>query len=569
MYAIAAIAPGLLAFSTSPSATALNQLLSVFVWGGALLLFGPSPVWHGGLRPAATLALAAGLFVAGGLVSWSIGLVPTPLALPAMLVVLTALAVVVAASAEASNGERGGAKAVMFGLLVLGALNVLIAVVQVFFPDLTDGAVIAKSGLDGRAVGNLRQPNHISSMLLWSAAAVVPLLESRKLKRWPAAALFAAIIFSIELSASRTGLVGVLLLLVWGVVDRRLSRSTRGMLIAGIAVYALGWLFMSWWAHANHHVFAAGARLGETDVSGSRFGIWSNTWALIKASPWAGVGFGEFNFAWTLSAFPDRPTAFFDHTHNIVLQLLVELGLPLGGLIVALLGAAVWQAFKRSIAVEGGRGVELRTAFVMVLLMAIHSQLEYPLWYAYFLLPTAWLWGYCLGAKRDELKNGHVMAAGRVARMFPVAAGTLMIAGSAVALQQYMAVSRIFEPAGDNRPLEQRIAQGERSIFFGHHAYYAEATVVDPPQGAWPAFAVATHYLLDTRLMMAWAQAFAGRGDLDRARHIAQRLREFHRPEASEFFAPCSEARMPRPWQCDPPSRTVDWHEFRDPALWR
>jgi hypothetical protein len=71
--------------------------------------------------------------------------------------------------------------------------------------------------------------------------------------------------------------------------------------------------------------------------------------------------------------------------------------------------------------------------------------------------------------------------------------------------------------------------------------------------------------------MIAWAQAFAGRGDLDRARHIAQRLREFHRPESDEFFAACGDqpaATTALPWQCSPPSRPVDWREFRDPARW-
>ena len=75
--------------------------------------------------------------------------------------------------------------------------------------------------------------------------------------------------------------------------------------------------------------FGGGARLGEGDISSSRFGIWRNTLALIRAHPWLGVGFGEFNFAWTLTPFPGRPVAFFDHTHNLPLQLAVELGLPL------------------------------------------------------------------------------------------------------------------------------------------------------------------------------------------------------------------------------------------------
>jgi len=68
--------------------------------------------------------------------------------------------------------------------------------------------------------------------------------------------------------------------------------------------------------------------------------------------------------------------------------------------VLALLGLALWQAWRRSSADEGETGAGLRAAFVMVLLMAVHSQLEYPLWYAHFLLPTAMMWGLCLGGGR-------------------------------------------------------------------------------------------------------------------------------------------------------------------------
>ena len=78
------------------------------------------------------------------------------------------------------------------------------------------------------------------------------------------------------------------------------------------------------------------------------------------------------------------------------------------------------------------------------------------------------------------------------------------------------------------------------------------------------AFARAPHHLLDTRLMVAWAMALAQSGDVDRARHLAARLREFRNPAADEFFAPCADtAPPPRPFQCEPPLRAYDWRDFR------
>jgi hypothetical protein len=37
---------------------------------------------------------------------------------------------------------------------------------------------------------------------------------------------------------------------------------------------------------------------------------------------------------------------------------------------------------------------------MFVLMISLHSLLEYPLWYAYFLLPAAWAFGFGLGAPR-------------------------------------------------------------------------------------------------------------------------------------------------------------------------
>ena len=115
------------------------------------------------------------------------------------------------------------------------------------------------------------------------------------------------------------------LLALWGVVDRRLVRRTRGMLIAAPLVFLLAWLAMSAWGQMAEHNFGGAARLAETDISGSRFGIWANALSLIAQQPWLGVGFGEFNFAWSLTPFPGRPVAFFDHAHNLPLQLAAEL----------------------------------------------------------------------------------------------------------------------------------------------------------------------------------------------------------------------------------------------------
>ncbi len=98
-------------------------------------------------------------------------------------------------------------------------------------------------------------------------------------------------------------------------------------------------------------------------------------------------------------------------------------------------------------------------------------------------------------------------------------------------------------------------------MLYAHHADYAAATHDQPLPGTVLAFRRAPHYLLDTRLMMAWARDLAQNGQLDAARTVAQRLREFRNPDADEFFAAC-EADGPPPFQCLPPQQPVTWRAF-------
>jgi hypothetical protein len=332
--------------------------------------------------------------------------------------------------------------------------------------------------------------------------------------------------------------------------------------------YVLFWLAVSGDAGNGHGGFTGDTQLHKGDISSSRFAIWSNTLSLIAAHPWFGVGWGEFNFAWSLTRFPDRPTAFFDHTHNLPLQFLVELGIPLATLVLALLAWALWGAFKNARDADDQSG-HLRAAFVMVAMIVVHSQLEYPLWYAYFLLPTAFAFGLCLGGapvqREPAAASVPTLPSPRKTRPLLIAAMLLTIGGVASVLD-YWRVVVIFAPPEGAAPLSQRILDGRRSWFFGHHADYAAATSVPDPSQVMPAFETATHYLLDTRLMVAWAQALAAHGDLERARHIAARLREFHNPASDEFFEPCTQpasAASAPPFQCQPPTKRLDYRDFR------
>jgi O-antigen ligase len=550
---VAAALPPLLAYNQTPAATLYNQLLSLAGWGLALILWArATPGWRAGLKSPAALAL--GLLVIAPMSSVAWRALPLSLGLGAIAVIGAGLAVLLVAQGLSREARGHAAEALGWGLLAAGFASVAISLVQVFAPDWANGDVIARSGIPGRAVGNLRQPNHLASLMMWAAVAAVFITERRGWRPALAPLLF-AFVFTVVLSASRTGFIGIAMLAIWGVVDRKLSRSARFTLLATPLMLGVSWWLMAQWSAESGHAFGAASRLSEGAGSPSRLAILRDAWALTLANPWLGVGWGEFNFAWSLTPFPTRPVAFFDHTHNLPSQLAVELGLPWAGLVLALLGWALWQAWRGVARADGDDAPLRRAALMIVLTIGLHSLLEYPLWYAYFLLPACFALGLALPV--DE----SAAAAGR--GPWPVLGG-LLIAGSAFALWDYHRIVVIYAPSADATPLDQRIATGQHSLLFGHQADYAAATSLPPGPGALAAAQRTAFNLVDARLLMHWSLSLEATGKAEAARYLADRLREFHNATGDVWFASCTDpASAPAMPQCQPASAAVDWRTLR------
>jgi O-antigen ligase len=553
---LAVALPFLIAFSVSPSSTYFNQALSFGGCGAWLLWWAMQErARQGAAVPMATrwVLLALGVL--------ALAMIPpgAPIGqrlMPMGCVVLAAALVYASARAARSGDDQAFAVPLMSALLAAGLASLAVGAIQVFLPEWADGVVVAVPTIAGRAIGNMRQPNQLSTLLMWAIAAAVWLGVR---SRWPKGLLIglvAALVFGVAMTASRTGTVGIVLLAIWGLIDRRLPGWVRLLLLASLPLYALSWWGLEQWLSAHGVAYYGEDQIKKTlhgDASSSRGRIWSNAWAMIQAHPWFGTGVGAFNFVWSMTPFPNRPLAFFDHTHNIALQLAVEYGLPIAALVLLALLWGIGSAHPALRAAEDDRARGARAALFMLVLVGVHSLLEYPLWYSYFLLPTALLAGWFTGSAAAEGLTATASAdrpglAGLIGRAGVPACllvGLLASLGMLWATAQYAQVAVIFEPElspGEPLPLEERIARGQRSLFFGHHADYAKVTMADHPEQVFDAFERPLYHLMDTRITMAYARALAARGELDRARHVAARLKEFHNPGSERFFVPCDPA---------------------------
>ena len=563
----------LVAYNQTPSATLYNQLLAFA--GLGLTIAGLA--WSGSLRAGWRVdgvSLGLLLMTAAALAAPSMNGLPWSMALTSAAMLLGALLAVQTGRAITPEHRDDLLTAFCVALVGAGLLSVIVSVVQMFFPALADGTFIARSGLVGRAVGNMRQPNHLASLLMWACVASVWLAQGGWLARRLGSALLGTLalylllflfVFCVLLSASRTGMIGVGLLALWGAVDARLAPRIRIALGSTLVMFAVGWGLLEWYTAVSHHAFGAQSRVSDEGAgSPTRLAILKNAVGLLQRYPLTGAGWGDFNFAWTLTPFPDRPVAFFDHTHNLEMQLLVEMGLPLGLLTLGLLGWGLWSGFAH--AVRGTAAT--RCAAMLVAMIGLHSQFEYPLWYAYFLLPAALAFGLSL-AESTPAGTTRKHDAPSLGKRRPL----LTLLGLAIAalmplvIADYLRIVHIYAPPAGASPLEDRIASGQRSPLFSLQADYAEATVLPPGELALDAARRTGHHLIDIRLLMAWAKSLNAVGETDKARYLVERLREFHNSASDEWLAECEEVASlgaaAKPFQCEPPQREYGFRELR------
>jgi O-antigen ligase len=571
---LACCIPPLLAYNRPPSPAALAQCLAIALWGTvAATTFSPTLASRKFLSQIGPLITALAIVAIAALSSWAFGSLPLSLALQAVGVIAGAM-LMVASGASAARGPEGPAAfaALAGGLLMAGLASSVVGLIQVFAPGLADDNWIARTNAVGRAVGNMRQPNHLSGLLMWALVAAVALHELRLLNRAMLWVMSLPILFALQLSASRTGATCVMLLLGWAVIDRHLSRTSRWWLAATPLLYAAFFGAFTLYGHIEQRLQNTGVRVFSESTwvnndPNSRINIWHNTLDMIADQPWAGVGFGEFNMAWTLTSFPSRPSLFFDHCHNLLLQLTVEIGIPATLLVIALLTLALRQGLNRAKMASGDHGLVARAGLMLVILIGTHSMVEYPLWYAYFALPAALAWGFTLGTPPSKSNDTTASTTENKPPKSLVAhwgllAGLLMSIAGAWSLLDYHKVSSILNLSTKSVELPARIRQAQASILFAHQADYTAAhTASSSPESVELGFARASHLILDPQMLLAWAKHLVARGQVDEARWLLQRMREFKTQEVVDYFRPCNTTGNTL-FQCEVPHNKYNWRDF-------
>ncbi len=321
------------------------------------------------------------------------------------------------------------------------------------------------SALEGGSVQGLSLPKSVAATEI-----------ARRSVLWGLTALLA---IGVAASTSRTGLMQLLsclaLALVWRDGAETGSRDVAWKLAAFcVVVYAASSVLLPYLAGADPRSIGIVSRLQPDSGPGcsSRLVLWSNVLHLITQKPWFGWGWGELAFAHFTTIYPgERFCEILGNAHNLPLHLAVELGIPVA---VVLTGGAVWVVARARPWLE--RDPVRRTAWAVLALIALHSLLEYPLWYGPFQVAVVLSIG--LLASRP-LPHAPVGAFSTLPAPWLLCAGLLAIAVCGLVATQYWRMSQIYlmPEQRDATYREDTLEKAKGALLYRGYVRFAELGV--------------------------------------------------------------------------------------------
>jgi hypothetical protein len=327
-------------------------------------------------------------------------------------------------------------------------LSAAIGIIQYFNLNTPLNAFVVQ--LQGAAIfGNLVQANHFAAYTTLGLLSLAGLHSRDRLPLPVAAICSLPLLFVLGVSGSRSPWLYLLAAFgcaVWlrlrsvsaDRAARRLILWTGVFLILHYAMQAAvgaGWLNPS----ERATVTAVERLYSGADSVTARIGLWGAAWSIALDHPVFGIGWGAFAGRYFDVIAGPGATALpglYNNAHNLLLQLFAETGVI--GVMLFLLPLAAWAAVVLRTRPDARQWWMLATLAVF----AIHSMLEYPLWYAYFLGIAALLLGF----------GGGPVFVPRLARIGRVFAATVMVVGVynlAILWADYRQFEGLFRPSSD------------------------------------------------------------------------------------------------------------------------
>ncbi len=257
------------------------------------------------------------------------------------------------------------------------------------------GLWVVEMPLSGRPFANLAQPNNLATRLCMGWAAVLYFGEKKLLAKGLVNGLTILLFAGVAMTRSRMAILIVALFLLWVALGRkrfRLNASPAVVCMWGSAFIAL-WL--SWPVISHWLLLSADSSV---ERLGSAFGgevcwiLWRQLVESILQRPWAGYGWNQVSVALLAVAHDFPNLVVTEHAHNLIIDLLCWNGVLIGGGAIVL--SVHWLVMRVALICR----LESWFAFMLISALLVYSMFEFPLEYAFFLVP----FGMALGIVEAE-----------------------------------------------------------------------------------------------------------------------------------------------------------------------
>ena len=244
-------------------------------------------------------------------------------------------------------------------------------------------------GFDGsRPFANLGQPNQLSTLLLWGLLACVWGLLINRLNVVVVISLSGFITLGLVLAQSRAALIGLVIFLLSCFFWRPFKKNPvlKYFAVAVGVFYSVYSLLIPGLSHFL--LLEADSSMKGRFQSELRPAAWKMFFDAVGEHPWLGFGWNQVMPAHLLVGHrhPDVGNLF-GNTHNLFLDFFVWSGIPLGVLLSV--GLIIWMISAARKVVNAEDAVY----FMSITVVLVHAMFEFPLHYAYFLIPTGFFVG--------------------------------------------------------------------------------------------------------------------------------------------------------------------------------
>jgi len=310
-----------------------------------------------------------------------------------------------AAIAAGFNAQRTWAKDfvtfICKGWLFVALLSCLILLMQRFAIDAGDFGMFIRDVRPGRApFGNLGQPNQMATFFVLSLVALACLYERHLVSAAWATVAGVLIVVCMAMTQSRAALLllSILLLLLCVFRQRLQLRTLRMAALLLIALWMVCFAVLP--SLTDSTGLQHGASLASRMEAGPRTVIWQQLWEAALRQPWLGYGWNQVSVAQMNVAADFGSSRFTEHSHNLLLDLVLWNGFPIATLLICCMA---WWLVTRARSVRSLDSL-FGLAFISVFLM--HSMVEFPLDYLYFLIP----FGLAIGIVEAESGDSYFRA---------------------------------------------------------------------------------------------------------------------------------------------------------------